>query len=141
MSRRARIAYVLCLLVGCGVSSSPPVRSAPSTRVATSGAPVVNAAVSDVAGQWSGPEWGRVVLTRDGTGTYTDTYGTGPGRIEFRAAGDGYDGRWVESERRFGTLHFALARDGRVITGTWAPDPECTIGTRSGGTLEWTRSE
>lgn len=134
MLRRARIPCVLSLLAGCGTEPPPPIRAAPSVRVAT-------VAIADVAGAWSGPEWGQVVLNRDGTGTYTDTYGTGPGRIEFHAARDGYEGRWMESERRFGTLRFRLDASGRVVTGTWAPDPECTIGATRGGTFEWTRAE
>lgn len=135
MPRRASVSYALFLLAGCGASQAPA-RAAPPLLVATGDAPVT---VADVTGQWSGPEWGRVVLNADGTGTYTDTYGTGPGRIALHAAGDGYDGRWEESSRRFGTLHIVLSPSGREITGTWTPDPECTLGAMRGGALRWTR--
>lgn len=121
------------LLAGCGAARAPSPEP-PRLLVAAD-------ATADVAGAWSGPAWGRVVLNRDGTGRYADTYGTGPGRIAFHATGDGYEGRWWESERRFGTLRFALAPDGRTIRGAWAPDPACTIGTAEGGALQWTRAD
>ncbi|MBI5515326.1 MAG: hypothetical protein HY909_16225 [Deltaproteobacteria bacterium] len=140
MHRSAGVLYTLFLLVGCG-AGQPPRASAPLLVAATGSAPFATAAVTDATGRWSGPEWGQVVLRADGTGTYTSTYGTGPGRIEFRAVGGGYDGRWMESARRFGTMHFVVAPSGSAITGTWAPDPECTIGTMSGGELHWTRDQ
>lgn len=125
---------MLVLLAGCGAAHAPPSPS-PRMLVATGGA------VVDVAGVWSGADWGRVVLNRDGSGTYTDTYEAGPGRIEFYAAGDGYEGRWRESARRFGTLRFVITTDGRTIRGAWEPDAACTIGAMQGGALLWTRIE
>lgn len=124
----------LFALVGCVASAPLPV-----PVVVALCAPAPAAPTAEAVGEWSGPEWGRVVLRRDGSGTYTDTYGTGPGRLEFHAAGDGYEGRWMESPRRFGTLRFALAPDGRVIYGEWRPDPKCTVGTSNGGALAWRR--
>lgn len=138
MRRLTNITYVLVPLVGCAASPSAPPRSTATMQVATGETP---AASTDPTGRWSGPEWGEVALNHDGTGTYSDTYGTGPGRIEFHAAGDGYDGRWRESDRRFGTMHFTLTPGGREIVGRWAPDPECSIGSMSGGVLHWMRAE
>lgn len=139
MPRRAITLSVLGLLIGCGATAQP--RHARPLRGPVAGgvAPLVAAADADVTGRWTGPEWGSVVLNPDGTGTYTDTFGTGPGRIEYRSVADGYEGRWMESSRRFGTLRFVLAPSGREIIGTWTPDPECTIGTPNGGALRWMR--
>lgn len=133
MHRSAVVPCALWLLAGC--ASSPP----PVVVVVTRDAPVATAGPLDANGRWSGSGWGEVVLRGDGTGTYTDTYGTGPGRIEFHAAGGGYEGRWMESARRFGTLRFAVAEDGRAINGEWTPDPECILGTTTGGAIRWTR--
>lgn len=128
---RALASLLLLAVVGCRSSGNTPTLTVACSPPGT---------VEEAAGTWSGPGWGRVTLRRDGTGTYTDTYGTGPGRIEFRAVGDGYAGRWMESSQRFGTLRFTLAPDGREIVGAWAPDPACTIGTPSGASLRWTRA-
>lgn len=135
MRRRVGLSGALFVLAGCA-SAQPPV-----VVVVTNGTPVTTPASVDVTGLWSGPEWGRVALHGDGTGTYTDTYGTGQGRIEFHAAGGGYEGRWMESARRFGTLHFVVAEGGRAIVGEWSPDPGCTLGTTTGGALRWTRDQ
>lgn len=90
--------------------------------------------LSELAGDWTG--WGRVTWASDGTGTYTDTYGTGPGTMQLRRSGDRtYEGTWRESAARHGTMVMSLSADGSQLTGTWSPDPDCTIGTRQGGTL------
>ena len=85
-------------------------------------------------------DWGRVVFNPNGTGSYTDTFGTGPGTIAVSRATDrSFAGRWGESEKRFGTLRFTLSPDGRTATGTWTPDPTCTIGDQGEHPLRWTR--
>ena len=97
-------------------------------------------AILELVGSWSARDWGEVVLNADGTGTYTDTFGTGPGRIQFDRTGDrSYKGIWWESNQRSGTLVIVLSPDGRTITGTWTPDPSSTIGGKTGGAILWTR--
>ena len=92
----------------------------------------------EVAGSWSG--WGVVVLNADGSGTYTDTFKTGPGRMQLRRTGDrSYEGTWGESNQRFGTLTIELSPDGRTITGNWTPDPSVTVGSKEGGAIAWGR--
>jgi hypothetical protein len=36
-------------------------------------------------------------------------------------------------------LVIILSADGRTITGTWTPDASSTIGSKTGGTILWTR--
>jgi hypothetical protein len=91
-------------------------------------------------GSWASRDWGEVVLNADGTGTYTDTFGTGPGRIRLDPTCDrSYKGSWGESNQRSGTLVIILSPDGRTITGTWTPDASSTIGSKTGGAILWTR--
>jgi hypothetical protein len=91
-------------------------------------------------GSWASRDWGEVVLNADGTGTYTDTFGTGPGRIELAPTCDrSYKGSWGESNQRSGTLVIILSPDGRTITGIWTPDASSTIGSKTGGTILWAR--
>src|SRR5205085_7408221 len=93
-----------------------------------------------IAGQWAAADWGEVTIAADGSGTYTDTYGTGPGRLQIRRTDDGrYEGTWGESSERHGTLVLVLAPDGRTLTGSWTPDPQSTIGTTTGGPIQWSR--
>jgi len=95
----------------------------------------------ELVGSWSSRDWGEIVLNADGTGTYTDTFGTGPGRMQFERTGDrSYKGTWWESSQRSGTLVLVLSPDGRTITGTWTPDPRSTIGSKTGGAILWTRT-
>lgn len=106
------------------------------------GQPVAAAAPHEIeaAGEWSGDDWGNVVIATDGTGSYTDTFGTGPGRLRLQGGGDRrYAGTWGESSQRFGTLELLLSPDGRTITGTWTPDPRSSLGSPTGGSLVWTR--
>jgi hypothetical protein len=94
----------------------------------------------ELAGAWSGRDWGELVLNADGTGTYTDTFGTGPGQLRFDRTGDhSYKGTWWESDQRSGTMVFELSPDGQTITGDWTPDPSSTIGSETGGAILWTR--
>jgi hypothetical protein len=68
----------------------------------------------DIAGPWSGDEWGDVVLTKtnDGeyTGTYSETLGKGPGEIQLRWSRieRRFNGSWREAEDRFGELSVRL---------------------------------
>src|SRR5262249_20224299 len=96
--------------------------------------------IFELVGSWFSRDWGEVILNADGTGTYTDTFGTGPGRMQFHRTGErSYKGIWWESNQRSGTLAIVLSPDGRTITGTWTPDPSSTIGSKTGGAILWTR--
>lgn len=98
------------------------------------------ATLAQLAGTWTSTDWGDVVLSVDGSGTYASTYGTGPGRMSVHPVGGRrFAGTWGESAQRHGTLTLELSLDGRTITGTWTPDPHCTVGTTTGGTITWTR--
>ncbi|HEX3315549.1 MAG TPA: WD40 repeat domain-containing protein, partial [Gemmataceae bacterium] len=85
----------------------------------------------DIAGTWSGEDWGKVVLkkTDDGgyAGTYTDTFGQSPGaitlkwsRIERR-----FNGIWREGDDRFGELSVRLV--GNEIRGALTTDAKSRI--------------
>src|SRR5262245_43483358 len=66
--------------------------------------------IFELVGSWSSRDWGEVVLNADGTGTYTDTFGTGPGRMQLDRTGDrSYKGTWWESNQRSGTLVIVLS--------------------------------
>ncbi|MEX2317002.1 MAG: protein kinase [Pirellulales bacterium] len=71
----------------------------------------------EIAGEWTGEEWGRVVLNKvnDGEykGTYTDTFGPRPGEIELRWSRleRRFNGTWREGEDRFGEVSIRLAGD------------------------------
>jgi DNA-binding beta-propeller fold protein YncE len=85
----------------------------------------------DLSGKWSGLEsgadWGWVTI-QGSRGTYTDTYGPGPGKLEFhRTEHDTYSGTWAESDKRHGTMSFTVSDDGNTITGTYAADEDCEI--------------
>jgi hypothetical protein len=132
------------ILSACGVvflvawACAGPVHAQPSGALPASRAP--SSGRVEPAGSWSGSDWGEVVVRADGSGAYTDTFGTGPGVLELRRTGQNeYVGCWSESSQRFGTLEIVLAPDGRTITGHWAPDPRSTIGSRTGGPIVWTR--
>ena len=73
-----------------------------------------------IAGRWTGNDWGDVVIAADGTGSYSATFGTGPGRLQLqRVDADRYQGTWRESDRRFGRLVLVLSHDRRTLTGTF----------------------
>lgn len=98
------------------------------------------AQTSELAGAWQGDGWGSVQLRSDGTGTYTDTYGHAPGWLRLRRTGARtYVGNWGEALDRHGVVVLLLESDGRTLRGAWTPDPECTVGTRAGASLLWTR--
>jgi hypothetical protein len=115
------------------------------TVVGSVGAPPVQAAAQSenrfaLAGRWTGDEWGDVVVASDGSGSYTDTYHTGPGRLHLVRAGERrYEGTWSESSQRYGTVVLELAPDGEVARGTWTPSQESTIGSMTGGSVLWLR--
>ena len=92
-------------------------------------------------GTWTGNSWGRVVFV-DGQGTYTDTYGTGPGTLHLTKAGErAYEGTWGESPKRHGTLAFTLSKNGELANGTWKADEDCEIQGSPGGAIQWIREK
>ncbi|MGD0899700.1 MAG: protein kinase, partial [Thermoguttaceae bacterium] len=101
----------------------------------------------DIAGQWSGEGWGQVVLTETApgqyTGTYTDTVGKGPGKIELKWSRieRRFNGAWSEGEDRFGDLSIRLAD--QEIRGALTTDAKSKINpaTPRLADLSWTRAE
>jgi hypothetical protein len=90
-------------------------------------------------GTWTGADWGTVTL--DGlTGTYSDTYGTVPGRISLTMQKDGtYSGTWAEGTLRFGTLDLKF-EGSDALTGNWKADPKSEKQAKEGGPIRWTRT-
>ncbi len=82
----------------------------------------------ELAGEWFGKGFNCVNL-HGAFGTYTDTYGSQPGRFELRAAGPmQYAGTWGEPDgRRHGTLSLTMSNDGGVLRGTHSADSNCEI--------------
>ncbi len=94
----------------------------------------------DLSGKWSGfeSEWGWVTIQGD-RGTYTDTHES-PGKFTFERIGDNkYSGTWGESDKRHGTMSFAVSEDGKKIFGTYTADEDCEIAPGSKGVILWIR--
>jgi hypothetical protein len=93
---------------------------------------------SELSGAWIS-DWGDLTISGY-SGTYTATYGTGPGTIAFTKVGDHtYDAVWGESKMRHGTLTVTLTDDGRRLRGKWRPDADVTIGGSEGGPIDWVK--
>lgn len=103
-------------------------------------------AAPDIAGRWSGDDWGQVTLKRNGdggySGTYTDTYGKQPGVIQLKWSRieRQYRGTWAEGEDRFGDL--AVRLYDHEIRGALTTDAQSKInpGTPRLTDLKWTRA-
>ena len=83
----------------------------------------------DLSGKWSGFEsdWGWVTI-QGNRGAYTDTYAPQVGKLEFYTNGaNTYRGTWGESDKRHGTMSFAVSEDGKKIVGTWTADKDSAI--------------
>ena len=85
----------------------------------------------DIAGKWSGPDWGEVVLEQkepgEYAGTYTDTFKEKPGKIELkwsRLEGR-YKGTWQEGTNRQGKISVRLVND--EIRGAWTTSEKSGI--------------
>ena len=99
----------------------------------------------DIAGHWSGEDWGQVVLTEiapgEYAGRYTETVGKGPGKIELKWSRieRRFNGAWSEGQDRFGDLSIRLAD--REIRGALTTDPKSKINpaTPRLADLVWTR--
>lgn len=101
----------------------------------------------DLAGRWSGEGWGHVVLTQSGpgqySGTYSDTAGKGPGKIELKWSRieRRFNGTWSEGEDRFGELSIRLVD--HAIRGALTTDPKSKVNpaTPRLADLLWARME
>jgi hypothetical protein len=122
--------------MGGGAPAAAAAAPAAADGAATSAAPAGAADYTDLTGAWIS-DWGGVKI--DGNkGSYTDTYGTGPGRLEFTKTGDhAYACNWGESKKRHGTMNVTLSKDGRKLTGKWFVDGDSTIGKKGGGPINW----
>jgi hypothetical protein len=80
-----------------------------------------------ITGQWSGEDWGTVVLNQTTPGEYTGgfskTVGTKPGEIQLKWSEieRRFNGTWREGEDRFGELSVRLVGD--EIRGAQTTDP------------------
>ncbi len=85
----------------------------------------------DISGQWRGEDWGQVALRQTSpgeyTGTYSETVGKGPGKIELKWSRieRQFNGTWSEGEDRFGDLSIRLADE--EIRGALTTDPKSKI--------------
>jgi serine/threonine protein kinase/WD40 repeat protein len=105
-----------------------------------------NTAPPDIGGEWTGDEWGKVILkqTADGdyTGTYTDTSGKQPGeiRLKWSRIEQRFHGTWREGEDRFGEVSVRLVD--KEIRGALTTDRASKVnpGTPRLADLSWKRA-
>jgi hypothetical protein len=82
----------------------------------------------EIAGVWSGEDWGTVVLNRANPGEYTGSYSvsvaTKPGEIQLKwsQTEKRYNGSWREGEVQFGEVSLRLVGD--EIRGALSTDPK-----------------
>ncbi|MGO9111323.1 MAG: protein kinase domain-containing protein [Thermoguttaceae bacterium] len=101
----------------------------------------------DIVGKWQGEGWGQVMLKQTApgqyAGTYTETEGEGPGKIELKWSRIErcYNGTWSEGEDRFGDLSIRLAD--QEIRGTLTTDSRSRVNpaTPRLANLVWNRVE
>jgi len=101
----------------------------------------------DIAGHWSGEGWGQFVLIQTAAGeyagTYSDTEGKEPGKIDLKWSRieRRFNGMWREGQNRFGQLSLRLAD--REIRGALTTDPKSMIKPAAPrlADLVWTRVE
>jgi|GEM_PF-752949 len=101
----------------------------------------------DIAGKWSGPEWGDVVLAAvnpgEYQGTYTDNFQRTLGTIvlKWSRLERRYKGTWREGQNRSGKLSLRLVKD--EIRGAWTTSKKSAIhpGTPELADLTWTRAQ
>jgi hypothetical protein len=92
---------------------------------------LLSTAPPDIAGQWSGDDWGQVVLKKTSdaeyTGTYTGTVSKQAGEIQLQWSRieRRFNGTWREGEDRFGELSVRLS--GEEIRGALTTDPKSKI--------------
>ncbi len=99
----------------------------------------------EIAGEWLGEDWGHIVLKKSSdaeyTGTYSDTVGKQPGKIQLKWSRieRRFNGTWREGEDRFGELSVRMV-DGE-IRGALTTDFKSRINpaTPRLADLSWTR--
>ena len=85
----------------------------------------------DIAGNWSGDDWGHVVLKKtdnsEYTGTYSDTFGKQPGeiRLKWSRIERRFNGTWREGDDRFGDISCVVVGD--EIRGALTTDAKSKI--------------
>jgi WD40 repeat protein len=117
-----------------------------AAAIALAGVLMLSAEPPDIAGEWSGEEWGRVVLKKTGdaeyTGAYTDTFGKQSGeiRLKWSHVERRFNGTWREGEDRFGELSVRLVGD--EIRGAHTTDAKSKINpaTPRLADLKWSRN-
>ena len=132
-TRIPRFVYVLAGLLAAGIGAWAVFMSATDSP--------------DIAGEWSGEGWGQVVLTQTAagqySGTYSDTVGKSPGKIELKWSRieRRFNGTWREGEDRLGELSLRLS--GNEIRGALTTDAKSKINpaTPRLADLLWTRAE
>jgi serine/threonine-protein kinase len=106
---------------------------------------LASATPPEIAGRWSGEEWGEVMLERTGdgayAGTYRDTFGAEPGNIQLKWSRieRRFNGTWSEGTDRFGEISVRLQGD--EIRGAHTTDSQSRInpGTPRLSDLSWRR--
>ena len=101
----------------------------------------------DIAGTWSGEDWGDVVLKKTESGryegTYTDTFGKTPGaiRLSWSRIERRFNGTWREGDDRFGDVSVRLV--GKEIHGAFTTDTKAKINpaTPALSELTWVRAK
>jgi len=99
----------------------------------------------DIAGWWTGEDWGKVQLKHLGSGeyegTYSDTFGKDPGQIQLKWSRieRRFNGTWREGEDRFGELSLRLVKE--EIRGALTTDARSKInpGTPRLADLVWVK--
>jgi hypothetical protein len=98
-------------------------------RIGLLGAAMLSSAdPPDIAGVWSGDDWGTVVLNLinpgEYTGSYSESVGTKAGEIQLKwsPSEQRFSGTWREGEDQFGELSLRLSGD--EIRGAFSTDPK-----------------
>jgi len=99
----------------------------------------------EIAGVWSGEDWGTVVLNRANPGEYTGSYSESvaakPGEIQLKWSQTEmrYNGSWREGEDQFGEVSLRLVGD--EIRGALSTDPKSKANHARPklGDVTWTR--
>ena len=90
---------------------------------------------SNISGEWTGDDWGKVVLkptaSAEYLGTYTDTVGKEAGKIELKWSRieRRYNGTWSEGKDRFGEI--SVHQVGDEIRGAWTTNRKSEINPRT----------
>ena len=102
---------------------------------------------TDIGGQWSGEEWGQVLLKKTSdaeyTGTYsdTDTKHAGEIRVTWSRIERQFTGTWHEGDDRFGDI--SVCPVGNELRVAFGADAKCKVnpGTPHLKAMTWTRAK